>query len=51
MSQIRRSFSLAFVCILRLDIVLCRFVSIGSAAANMRRGSRVVDVESALADR
>jgi hypothetical protein len=51
MSQIWRSSSSASVCILRLDMVLCRLVSIGSAAADMRRGSRAVDVESAPADR
>jgi hypothetical protein len=33
--------------ILRLDMVLCRLASIGSAAAGIRRGSRAVDVESA----
>jgi hypothetical protein len=37
--------------ILRLDMVLCRLVSIGFAAADMRRGSRAVDVESAPANR
>jgi hypothetical protein len=33
------------------EMVLCRLASIGSAAADMHRGSRVVDVESAPADR
>jgi hypothetical protein len=50
MPQIRRSSSSASVCILHLDMVLCRLASIGSAAADMRRVSRAVDVESAPAD-
>jgi hypothetical protein len=50
MPQIRRSFSLASVRILCLDMVLCRLASIGSAAADMRRGSRAVDLESVPAD-
>jgi hypothetical protein len=33
--------------VLRLDMVLCCLASIGFAAADMRRGSRAVDVESA----
>jgi hypothetical protein len=40
-----------FLISLRLDMVLCRLAGIGSAAADMRRGSRAVAVESALADR
>jgi hypothetical protein len=51
MPQILRSSSSASMCILRLDMVLCRLASIGSAAADMRRGSRAVAVESASADR
>jgi hypothetical protein len=51
MHQIRRSSSSASMCILRLDMVLCRLASIGSAAADMRRGSRAVAVESAPANR
>jgi hypothetical protein len=51
MPQIRRSFSSTSVRILRLDMVLCRLASIGSAAANMSRGNRAVGVESAPADR
>jgi hypothetical protein len=51
MPQILRSSSSASVCIPRLDMVLCRLVSIGSAAADMRRGSRAVAVESAPDDR
>jgi hypothetical protein len=51
MPQIRRSSSSAPVRILRLDMVLCHLASIGSVAADMRRGSRAVDVESAPADR
>jgi hypothetical protein len=50
MPQIRRSSSSASVCILCFDMVLCRLAGIGSAAADMRRGSRAVDVESAPAD-
>jgi hypothetical protein len=50
MPQILRSSSSASACILSPDMVLCRLVSIGSAAANMRRGSRAVAVESASAD-
>jgi hypothetical protein len=51
MPQIRRSSSSASVHILRLNMVLCRLASIGSAAADMHRGSRAVDVESAPTDR
>jgi hypothetical protein len=51
MPQIRRSSSLAPVRIIRLDMVLCRLASTGSAAADMRRGSRAVDVELAPTDR
>jgi hypothetical protein len=51
MLQIQRSFSSVSLRILRLDMVLCRLVSIGSTATDMRRGSRAVDVESAPADR
>jgi hypothetical protein len=51
MPQIRRSSSSASVRILRMDMVLCRLASIGSAAADIRRGSCAVDVESAPADR
>jgi hypothetical protein len=51
MPQIRRSSSSASVCTLHLDMVLCRLVSIGSAATDKRRGSCAVDVESAPADR
>jgi hypothetical protein len=50
MSQIRRSSSSASVRILRLDMVLCRLASIGSAAADMRGGNRAVGAESAPAD-
>jgi hypothetical protein len=48
MPRILRSSSSASVYILRLDMVLCRLVSIGSAAVDMRRGSRAVAIESAL---
>jgi hypothetical protein len=51
MAQIRRSSSLASVCVLRLDMVLCHLASIGSAATDMRRECRAIDVESAPADR
>jgi hypothetical protein len=51
MPQIRRSSSSASVRILRLDMVLCRLASIGSAATDMHRESRAVDAESAPADR
>jgi hypothetical protein len=51
MPQIRRSSSSASVHVLHLDMVLYRLASIGSAAADMRRGSCAVDVESAPADR
>jgi hypothetical protein len=44
-------FLIASVRILRLDMVLCRLASIESTAADMRRGSHAVDVESAPADR
>jgi hypothetical protein len=44
-------FLISLLRILRLDMVLCRPVSIGSAAANMRRGSRAIAVESAPTDR
>jgi hypothetical protein len=51
MAQIRRSSLLASVRILCLDMVLCRLARIGSAAADMRSGNRVVGVEPAPADR
>jgi hypothetical protein len=51
MPQIRRSSSSASVHILYLDMVLCRLASIGSAAADMRRGNHAVGVELAPADR
>jgi hypothetical protein len=51
MPQIRRSSSSASMRILCLDMVLCCLASIGSAAADMRKGNRVVGVESAPADR
>jgi hypothetical protein len=51
MPQIRRSSSSASVRILRLVRVSCRLASIGFAAADMRRGSHAIDVESAPADR
>jgi hypothetical protein len=51
MPQIRRSSSSASVRILRQDMILCRLASIGSAAADMRRGNRAVGIESAPADR
>jgi hypothetical protein len=51
MSQIQRSSSSASVRILRLNMVLCHLASIGSAAVDMRRGSRAIDVDSAPADR
>jgi hypothetical protein len=50
MPQIRRSSPSASVCTLRLDMILCRLASIGSATADMRRGRRAIDVESAPAD-
>jgi hypothetical protein len=46
MPQIRRSSSSASVRILRLDMVLCRLASIGSAAADMRRGNCAVGAET-----
>jgi hypothetical protein len=51
MPRILRSFSSPSVCMLHLDMVLCCLASIGSAVVDMRRGSRAVAVESALADR
>jgi hypothetical protein len=51
MPQIRRSSLSGSVRILRLDMVLCRFVSIGSAVADMGRENRAIGVESAPADR
>jgi hypothetical protein len=51
MPQIRRSSSSASVRILRLDMVLCRLASIGSAAADIRRENRAIGVKSVPADR